>query len=211
MSSILYVFFIIWSPPQATLSLSSHLFFSNYTTTPEIYTLSLLYSLFFFLNDPAPPEFSPLPLHAPLPIAPPRRAEPAVRARADPGVRAQRASAPDGPPGPPLGEPSREARRSPRREPADRVAPAPVQPERLTRPRARRHRTEHQAPVVAAEVVGALPQTDRDAAEVVGPDHGPQPPHADIAAHGLLERVVDAERPRPASHEPPVFPIVQHV
>src|SRR3989475_4233201 len=34
----------------------------------------------------------------------------------------------------------------------------------------------------------------RSAAEVVGPDHGPQPPHADIAAHGLLERVVDAER-----------------
>src|SRR5256885_11515311 len=29
---------------------------------------------FFFLNDPAPPEFSPLPLPAPLPI-PPRRAQ----------------------------------------------------------------------------------------------------------------------------------------
>src|SRR5256886_7332600 len=32
---------------------------------------------FFFLNDPAPPEFSPLPLHAPLPIS--------VRAPAPPG------------------------------------------------------------------------------------------------------------------------------
>src|SRR5256885_12726986 len=27
-------------------------------------------SLFFFLNEPAPPEFSPLPLPAPLPISP---------------------------------------------------------------------------------------------------------------------------------------------
>src|SRR5256886_5069133 len=31
-------------------------------------TMSLLSSFFFFLNDPAPPEFSPLPLHAALPF-----------------------------------------------------------------------------------------------------------------------------------------------
>src|SRR3989441_11966040 len=30
----------------------------------------MLYSVFFFLNDPAPPELSPLPLHAALPTPP---------------------------------------------------------------------------------------------------------------------------------------------
>src|SRR5260370_41680421 len=35
-----------------------------------LYTLSSPHFSFFFLNDPAPTEFSPLPLHAPLPILP---------------------------------------------------------------------------------------------------------------------------------------------
>src|SRR5260370_32445203 len=38
-----------------------------------IFTSDSLFSLFFFLNDPAPPEISPLPLHAALPICGHRR------------------------------------------------------------------------------------------------------------------------------------------
>src|SRR5256886_5152576 len=37
--------------------------------------------LFFFLNDPAPPEISPLPLHAALRISPPRWPPPPWRTR----------------------------------------------------------------------------------------------------------------------------------
>src|SRR5256885_15354735 len=39
---------------------------------------------FFFLNDPPPPETSPLPLHAALPISPPRRFGATDRDRRDP-------------------------------------------------------------------------------------------------------------------------------
>src|SRR2546426_1056592 len=49
-------------------SLSCLFFFSNDTAPTYFYSLSLHYSLFFFLNDPASPEISPFPLHAPLPI-----------------------------------------------------------------------------------------------------------------------------------------------
>src|SRR2546425_13278909 len=48
------------------------LFFSNHTQLLVLYPLSLILDLFFFLNDPPPPEISPLSLHAPLPISPPR-------------------------------------------------------------------------------------------------------------------------------------------
>src|SRR5256885_63775 len=59
----------------------------------------LLRFYFFFFNDPAPPEFSPLPLHAPLPICapgrsslpppPPRlaRLQPTARCSSDKGSR----------------------------------------------------------------------------------------------------------------------------
>src|SRR2546422_11694774 len=64
-----------------------------YTSIFELSPLSSNYPFFFFLTDPPPPEFSPLPLHAPLPIsgAPafgfpePRRSE---RGAPDPLARA---------------------------------------------------------------------------------------------------------------------------
>src|SRR5260370_703411 len=43
-------------------------FFFFYMSPLHIYTLSLPYSLFFFFNDPAPPEISPFPLPDALPI-----------------------------------------------------------------------------------------------------------------------------------------------
>src|SRR3989449_10135042 len=49
--------------------------------------LQLVYPLFFFLNDPAPPDISPLPLPAALPISPPQRLEAVgVRFRGEPRV-----------------------------------------------------------------------------------------------------------------------------
>src|SRR3989449_3728489 len=41
--------------------------FVNVVST--LFNALLLYFFFFFFNDPAPPEFSPLPLHAALPIS----------------------------------------------------------------------------------------------------------------------------------------------
>src|SRR5256884_4559566 len=59
-------------PPQpkslASLS-SSLLFFLNTPPPTVIYFLPLFLLFFFFLNDPAPPEISPLPLHDALPIS----------------------------------------------------------------------------------------------------------------------------------------------
>src|SRR2546427_5081245 len=46
--------------------------------------LSFYLFFFFFLNDPAPPEISPLPLHDALPICATPRAPPAPRTRAIP-------------------------------------------------------------------------------------------------------------------------------
>src|SRR2546425_12311075 len=37
------------------------------------FAIRFLFIFFFFLNDTPPPEFSPLPLHAALPISAPRR------------------------------------------------------------------------------------------------------------------------------------------
>src|SRR5258708_2985496 len=68
--------------PSCTLlcHASDDLFCSNqkHTTSPPLLSLYLYFflliivtrqfSFFFFFNDPAPPEFSPLPLHAALPI-----------------------------------------------------------------------------------------------------------------------------------------------
>src|SRR5260370_34730501 len=50
--------------------LVAHLFSYNTSFQFEISILALDRSFFFFLNDPAPPEISTLPLHAPLPICP---------------------------------------------------------------------------------------------------------------------------------------------
>src|SRR5260370_1202551 len=50
------------------LFLFPSLFFFIDTELIYIYTLPLHYSLFFFLNDTAPPEISPFPLPDPLPI-----------------------------------------------------------------------------------------------------------------------------------------------
>src|SRR5260370_178850 len=48
---------------------SSHALSSfNHWSTSAISIPPLPYSFFFFLNDPAPPEIYPFPLHAPLPI-----------------------------------------------------------------------------------------------------------------------------------------------
>src|SRR2546421_43782 len=60
-------------PTPAThqlVSFYSHIFFLHISQFPP--------SFFFFLNDPAPPEISPLPLHDPLPIpaAPPQSPPP---------------------------------------------------------------------------------------------------------------------------------------
>src|SRR2546422_251914 len=88
-------------------------FFFTHTSSTEIYTLALHDSLFFFFNDTAPPDISPLPLHAPLPI--PSRDPP----------RSRRAAAALAETAPPAG-PGRGA-------PATRTPPLP----RAARPRAR--------------------------------------------------------------------------
>src|SRR3989442_15242517 len=44
--------------------------FFKYIVMNAIYTLCPLFSFFFFLKDPAPPELSPFPLHDALPINP---------------------------------------------------------------------------------------------------------------------------------------------
>src|SRR5260370_1370038 len=56
-------------------------FFFYYMTIFLIFSLFLHNSFFFFLNDTAPPEISPFPLHAPLPILVPplRRCPPMMR------------------------------------------------------------------------------------------------------------------------------------
>src|SRR5256885_6326014 len=46
-----------------------------------------LFFFFFFFNDPPPPEISPLPLHAPLPISPPRRRRRRANRREGPPAR----------------------------------------------------------------------------------------------------------------------------
>src|SRR2546421_55040 len=46
----------------------SALFFFYYFSFALLFLPSFFYSFFFFLNDPAPPEISPFPLPAPLPI-----------------------------------------------------------------------------------------------------------------------------------------------
>src|SRR5258707_15424526 len=43
-------------------------FFIN-TPPTHFYLYPIIFLFFFFFNDPAPPEISPLPLHAPLPIS----------------------------------------------------------------------------------------------------------------------------------------------
>src|SRR5258708_31783914 len=43
-------------------------FYFIYLSLFDISSISLLFSLFFFLNDPAPPEIYPFPLHDALPI-----------------------------------------------------------------------------------------------------------------------------------------------
>src|SRR2546430_271576 len=90
--------------------------------------LSLIFThsssfFFFFFNNPAPPEFSPLPLHAPLPISPRRL----------PGVACVVSSAPkEGPRGRrgPLGAAlsDRPARQGP--APPPRALPPPRGPRR---------------------------------------------------------------------------------
>src|SRR5205823_11169323 len=97
-----------------------------------------------------------------------------------------------------LDRPRRYARLGTRPQPADRIAPAAVQPEHLAGAAPRRHGAEQQAAVIGAEVVGPLPQADGDATEVVGPDHGEQSAHAAIAPRRLLKRIVDPQRPRAA-------------
>src|SRR2546428_10549354 len=49
-------------------------------------TPSILHIVFFFFNDPAPTEISPLPLHAALPISDDRRREAGVSGRARGGI-----------------------------------------------------------------------------------------------------------------------------
>src|SRR2546430_5068578 len=92
---------------------------------------------FFFLNDPAPPELSPLPLHAALPIfLPPAR----PRSRA-PAVDRGRARVPAAVPV--AGEPARAARRRElRREPDARV---PVHAHAPAAPRSEEHTSELQS------------------------------------------------------------------
>src|SRR5260370_846861 len=48
--------------------IQTFLFLCIYIVSSYLFTLPPAYSFFFFLKDPAPPEFSPFPLHDPLPI-----------------------------------------------------------------------------------------------------------------------------------------------
>src|SRR5260370_1016666 len=69
------------TPSTPPLSLYT-LFFFSITITPSFtFILPLPFFFFFFFNDPAPPEISPFPLHAALPILVPplRRCPPMMR------------------------------------------------------------------------------------------------------------------------------------
>src|SRR5260370_1222490 len=70
-------------PPTSPLTSSppSIPFFIYILTPPHISPLPPPFFFFFFLNDRAPPEISPFPLHAPLPILVPplRRCPPMMR------------------------------------------------------------------------------------------------------------------------------------
>src|SRR5258708_327305 len=55
--------------PKLSLDPPTTPFRSTDNSSPETSILPLLDPFFFFLNDPAPPEISPLPLHGPLPIS----------------------------------------------------------------------------------------------------------------------------------------------
>src|SRR3989442_12748486 len=54
--------------PKTNISYYVTLFLFNYKITTLKSNLSLIFSFFFFLNDTATPEISPLPLHDALPI-----------------------------------------------------------------------------------------------------------------------------------------------
>src|SRR2546425_11538772 len=56
---------------------------------PLFFSPSFIFFFFFFLNDPAPPEISPLPLHDPLPIfwRQPRSRRPGIPLRPPPPLR----------------------------------------------------------------------------------------------------------------------------
>src|SRR2546430_3411790 len=59
------------------------------------YVRQLFLKLFFFLNDPATPKFSPLPLHAALPISPGTAGRPTATSREPRPSRCRYRSSPD--------------------------------------------------------------------------------------------------------------------
>src|SRR2546429_4353356 len=107
---------------------------SSVLDTPLITMINPWTSFFFFFNDPAPTEISPLPLHDALPISPPAPSPraaptPATSARGPPaGARPRRY-----PPPPASGPPaSRRARTSGRRGGGREAAGAPARSEEHT-------------------------------------------------------------------------------
>src|SRR3989449_4106422 len=107
--------------------------------------------------------------------------------------------------------PGGEARLGARCQVTDRVAPAAGEADPLGGAGARPHRTEHEAAVVAAEIVRALAQAQRHAAELVPPRHRHPGAHQPVAPGGLPGRVVEAMLHRPTPRAKPRLPVVQHI
>src|SRR5205085_9920179 len=102
----------------------------------------------------------------------PQGVEPDVRVGTEVQVLAQRAIHGELRPGPSLRRPRADARLATRLRMPDRIAPAAVEAETVGGAPAGGERGQQQAAVVAAEIVGALAQADREAAECVRPGNG---------------------------------------
>ena len=113
--------------------------------------------------------------------------------------------------GAPLDRPRGDGRRRARQRVAHRVAPTGVESGTTGGAVPGGDAAEQQASIVAPEVVGALAQAERDAAEIVVPAYREPGAHQPVAPRPLAERIVHADLPRRTSHDCTPFPVVEHV
>src|SRR2546422_2107931 len=187
--------------PMSSIILENHFFFLTYKSSRVIFPPLLFYFSFFFFNDPAPTEFSPLPLPAALPISPARSRGGRVGAT---GSRETRAPARPGAARRPAPSRSSARRTTSRRRRAAAPAPRVPLPSPRLEPRPPPRRAGRgvapPAPCRGTDTAGGRFSPPPAAARSSPGKDAASPPPPPVRAHTRDGRRLDVPRARP--HHP---------